>query len=72
MGNIGNYRINKVNLEGRSSLVVADFQRYSGLNSLNIAGCESLRGLDLYNCDFDAAGMESLLDQLQALDYYDL
>lgn len=71
VGNSGVSQIKKVNLEGCSSLVVADFQRYSGLNSLNIAGCESIRGLDLYNCDFDAAGLESLLDQLPALDYYD-
>ena len=71
VGNSGVSQIKKVNLEGCSSLVVADFQRYSGLNSLNIAGCESIRGLDLYNCDFDAVGLESLLDQLPALDYYD-
>lgn len=62
-----NNRINKVNLEGCTSLVVADFQRYTGLNSLNISGCESLRGLDLYNCNFDAAGLESIFDQLPTL-----
>lgn len=61
----------RISLEGCPSLVIADFQEYSVLNSLNIAGCESIRGLDLYNCDFDAAGLESLLDQLPALDYYD-
>lgn len=62
-----NNRINKVNLEGCTSLVVADFQNYTGLNSLNISGCESLRGLDLYKCNFDAAGLESIFDQLPTL-----
>ena len=62
-----NNRIKKVNLEGCTSLVVADFQSYTGLNSLNITGCESLRGLDLYNCNFDAAGLESIFDQLPTL-----